>query len=178
MRVRLAIIGVAVLSAVLATTAVGAASSSRPRDGYYAPLGSNTSSADVELFVIDHGKAINDKPEYEPGLSCQMDSSEDAEGLNPGASYINIYVPPGESLKVAGRKFSYSGPAYLEPSEVPAGVTQPPGTIQISGTFKPASAIKGKKFDKKTVAFSGSVSATLCTTGPSTFADIWSINDK
>jgi hypothetical protein len=84
------------------------------------------------------------------GLSCPLDPAEGTEGLNPGAAYVNVYVPLGLTLPIKGRSFSYSGPAYLLPSEIPAGVTQPAGTITINGMFKPASQIKGKHVDKKT----------------------------
>jgi hypothetical protein len=157
--------------------AAEASSGSAPRDGYYAPLGTTVGSADVELFVIDKGKRVADAPRMTAAVSCPLDPAEQAEGLNPGASFVNVYVPLGLTLSIKGRSFSYSGPAYLLPSEIPAGVTQPPGTITIAGTFKPASQIKGKHVDKKTVAFKGTVSATLCPSIPTTFTDYWSVND-
>jgi hypothetical protein len=168
---------VGIVTACVGATAALAASGSAPRDGYYAPLGTETNSADVELFVIDNGKRVADTARMPVGLSCDQNAAEQAEGLNPGAAYVNVYVPFGATLTIKGRSFSYSGPAYLEPSEIPAGVTQPPGTITISGTFKPASEVKGKHVDKKAPAFTGTASATLCTTIPSGFADYWSKND-
>lgn len=165
-------------SVLLGTAVAEAASTSAPRDGYYAPLGTTVGSADVELFVINNGKQVADsKQAMSVGLSCDQDPAEQAEGLNPGAEYVNVYLPLGLKLPIKGRSFSYSGPAYLPAFEIPTGVTQPAGTITISGTFKPASQIKGKAVDKKTVAFKGSVSATLCPSIPTTFTDYWSKTD-
>ena len=162
----------------LATSAAAASPGSAPRDGYYAPLGTTTNSADVELFVVDNGKQVADKTErMSVGLSCTLNPAEQAEGLNPGAAYVSVYIPFGANLAIHGLSFSYSGPAYLLPSEIPTGVTQPPGTITIQGKFKPASQVKGKKVDKKAPAFTGTASATLCTTMPPTFTDYWSISD-
>jgi hypothetical protein len=164
-------------SVLFGVAAAEASSGAAPRDGYYAPLGTSVGSADVELFVVDKGKRLADSQTMTVGLSCPLDPAEEAEGLNPAASFVNVYLPLGLKLPITGLSFSYSGPAYLLPSEVPAGVTQPPGTITINGTFKPASQIKGKHVDNKTVAFKGTVSATLCPSIPTTFTDYWSVND-
>jgi hypothetical protein len=170
----------AAVTVLLATGAAEASSGSAPRVGYYAPLGTTTGSADVELFAIDNGTRIGDtalgdqKGDYSVGLSCTLDPAEVSEGLNPGAAYVNVYLPLGLKLPIKGHKFSYSGPAYLPAFEVPAGVTQPAGTITLQGTFKPGTAIKGKHVDKKTVALTGTVSATLCPTAPGVFTDYWS----
>jgi hypothetical protein len=172
-----ALFAVGVVAGCLGTAGAEASTGSGPRDGYYAPLATETNSADVELFVIDNGQRVADTEKMPVGLSCDQNTAEQAEGLNPGASYVNVYIPFGVKLAIKGRSFSYSGAAYLLPSEVPSGVTQPAGTITISGTFKPASQVTGKKVDKKAPAFTGSVSATLCTTIPPTFADYWSRND-
>ncbi|MGD0197376.1 MAG: hypothetical protein ABSC56_05650 [Solirubrobacteraceae bacterium] len=157
-----------------------ASGGSAPRVGYYAPLGSSSGSALVELSVIDGGKQVSDKATAagiaSAALACDLDPAEEAEGLNPGAAFVVVYLPPGLTLPINGRKFSYSGPAYLAPDET-AGVTQPAGTITIDGTFKPASAVKGKKFNDFVVAFKGTVSATLCPTSPTTFNDYWSKNN-
>jgi hypothetical protein len=169
-----------ILLVAATATAAAAAGGSAPRDGYYAPLGVNTTSAIVFLSVIDNGKQVADKANSSagnsaPGLTCDKDPAEQAEGLNPSAAFVRVYLPPGLKLRIsAGRKFSYSGPAYLPSSEVPAGVTQPAGTIRITGRFVPASAVKGKESDDFVVAFSGTASATLCPAAPATFHDIWS----
>jgi hypothetical protein len=168
------------VTVLLASGAAEASKSSAPRDGYYAPLGSTTGSADVQLFAIDNGTRVGDtalgdqKGDYSVGLSCTLDPAEQSEGLNPGAAYVNVYVPLGSKIPIKGRKFSYSGPAYLPAFEIPAGVTQPAGTITLQGTFKPGNEIKGKNVDKKMFALTGTVSATLCPTIPSVFTDYWS----
>jgi hypothetical protein len=167
---------------VVATAAAAAASGgSAPRVGYYAPLGLSTTSALVELSVIDNGKEVADKANSAagisaPGLTCDKDPAEQAEGLNPSAAFVHVDLPPGLKLRISDRKFSYTGPAYLPPEEIPAGVTQPAGTISIRGSFVPASAVKGKKFNDFVVAFRGTTSATLCPAAPATFHDIWSKN--
>jgi hypothetical protein len=162
-------------------TASAASGGSAPRDGYYAPLGTSSGSALVELSVIDNGKQVSDKQTAtgiaSAALVCDLDPAEEAEGLNPGAAFVVVDLPPGLTLRINGGKFSYSGPAYLAPAEIPAGVTQPAGTITINGTFKPASAVKGKKFNDFVVAFKGTASATLCPTAPATFKDYWSKNN-
>ena len=172
------VLAIGVVAGCIGAAAAQAASGSAPRDGYYAPLGTETNSADVELTVIDNGKRVSDAPGLQSaGIVCTQNAAEQAEGLNPGATYLVLYIPFGEHLAIKGRSFSYSGPAYMPPSEVPAGVTQAPGTMTISGRFKPASQVKGKKVDRKAPAFTGTASATLCTTMPSTFSDYWSINN-
>jgi hypothetical protein len=178
------ILPLVVLSAAFVSagaTAAAASGGSAPRVGYYAPLGTNSGSALVELSVIDSGKQVSDKATStgiaSAALVCNLDPAEASEGLNPGAAFVVVYLPPGLTLRIKGGKFSYSGAAYLAPSEIPAGVTQPPGTITISGSFKPASAVKGKKFNDFVVAFKGTASATLCPTSPTTFKDYWSKND-
>jgi hypothetical protein len=177
---------VPVLAAATLLVAAGAAAASNgsaPRVGYYAPLGTTVGSADVELFAIDDGTRIGDtalgdqKGDYSIGLSCTLDPAEQSEGLNPAAAYVNVYVPLGLKIPIKGDKFSYSGPAYLPAFEIPAGVTQPAGTITLQGTFKPGKQIKGKHVDKKTVALNGTVSATLCPAGPTVFTDYWSKTD-
>jgi hypothetical protein len=170
--------GAVVVIVLLVAAAAGASPASAPRDGYYAPLGTTVGSADVELFVIANGTQVADsKQAMGVGLSCDLDPAEQADGLNPGAAYVNVYVPLGRKLAIHGRSFSYSGPAYLPAFEIPAGVKQPAGTIAIKGTFKPASEITGKTVDKKTIAFTGTVSATLCPSIPTTFKDYWSQTD-
>jgi hypothetical protein len=177
---------VPVLAAATVLLAAGAAAASNgaaPRVGYYAPLGTTVGSADVELFAIDNGTRIGDtalgdqKGDYSIGVSCTLDPAEVSEGLNPGAAYVNVYVPLGLKIPINGRKFSYSGPAYLPADEVPSGVTQPAGTITLQGTFKPGRLIKGKNVDKKTVALNGTVTATLCPSIPGVFTDYWSKTD-
>jgi hypothetical protein len=173
-----------VLSAALVSagaTASAASGGSAPRDGYYAPFASESDSALVEVSVIDNGKQVSDKATTAgiaaAALVCDLDPAEEAEGLNPGAAFVVVRLPPGLTLRIKGGKFSYSGAAYLAPDEIPAGVTQPAGTITINGTFKPASAVKGKKFNDFVVAFKGTASATLCPTAPTTFKDYWSKNN-
>ena len=167
-------------------TAIATSSASSPRDGYYAPLATPNGttvndnqhhSAALELFVTDNGKQVENRGRFTAGMSCVQDAAEQAEGLNPGASYLNVFVPPGRKLAINGDSFSYSGPAYLERAEIPAGVKQPAGTITIKGTFKPASQIMGTIFNHKIVAFKGTVSATLCPTAHPTFTDFWSQTD-
>jgi hypothetical protein len=168
------------MAVLLATTSADASKGSPPRDGYYAPLGTTTGSADVELFAIDNGTRVGDtalgdqKGDYSVGLSCTLDAAEQSEGLNPGAAFVNVYVPLQLKIPIKGRAFSYSGPAYLPAFEVPAGVTQPAGTITLQGTFKPGNEIKGKHIDKKMFALTGTVSATLCPSIPTVFTDYWS----
>ena len=174
------IVPVMVVSIVLfAAVAAEAASGSAPRDGYYAPQATTVGSADVELFVIDDGTQVadNNATKERVGLSCDLDPAEQAEGLNPGVAYVSVYVPFGRKLAITGGSFSYSGPAYLPAWEIPAGVKQPAGTIAIKGTFKPASQITGATVDHKTVAFAGTVTATLCPAIPKTFKDYWSETD-
>jgi hypothetical protein len=173
---------VPVLAAVTLLLAAGAAEASKgsaPRVGYYAPQGTTVGSADVELSVIDDGTRIGDtalgdqKGDYSIGVSCDLDPAENSEGLNPGASYVNVYVPLGLKIPIRGHKFSYSGPAYLPAVEIPAGVTQPAGTITLQGTFKPGNKINGKSIAKKMFALTGTVSATLCPSIPAVFTDYW-----
>jgi hypothetical protein len=172
---------------VIALGAPGASSAatssaSSPRDGYYAPVSTDSgynvndtehASAALELFVIDNGKKVGDSKRFRAALVCVKDSAEQGEGLNPEAAYLDVDIPLGVKLPIRGRSFSYSGPAYLPPAEIPAGVNQPPGRITIRGTFKPASQITGKTFDQRTSAFKGTVSATLCPTAHPTFTDFW-----
>jgi hypothetical protein len=158
-------------------------SASSPRDGYYAPVSADSganvndnqhASAALELFVIDNGRQVENSKRFPARLACVKDSAEQGKGLNPDAPYIDVAIPPGVKLPIRGHSFSYSGPAYLPPAEIPASVNQPAGTIKIRGTFKPASEIKGTTFNQTTVAFKGTVSATLCPTAHPTFTDFWS----
>lgn len=157
-------------------------SASSPRDGYYAPVSSDSganvndnqhASAALELFVIDNGRKVENSQGFRARLACVKDSAEQGEGLNPDAPYLDVDIPPGVKLPIRGRSFSYSGPAYLPPGEIPAGVNQPAGTIKIRGTFTPASKITGTSFNQTTIAFKGTVSATLCPTAHPTFTDFW-----
>jgi hypothetical protein len=183
---RVATATVALTVLAIPATAIATSSASAPRDGYYAPLATSGGttvndnqfkSAALELFVIDSGKQVQNSGRFTVGLSCVQDAAEQAEGLNPGASYLNVYVPPGRKLAIKGDSFSYSGPAYLDRDEIPAGVKQPAGTLTIKGTFKPASQITGTTLNHKVVAFKGTVSATLCPTAHPTFTDFWSESD-
>jgi hypothetical protein len=175
------LVALSVVFASAGATALAASGGSAPRVGYYAPLGTSSGSALVELSVIDSGKQVSDKQTTTgiaaAALVCDMDPAEESEGLNPGAAFVVVRLPAGLTLRIKGGKFSYSGPAYLPSYEIPAGVTQPAGTIAISGSFKRASAVKGKKFNDFVVAFKGTASATLCPTAPTTFEDYWSKND-
>jgi hypothetical protein len=181
--------GSLVLGAVVVALGIPVASSaatstaSSPRDGYYAPVSADSganvndneyASAALELFVIDKGKQVENSERFQARLVCLKDSAELGEGLNPDVSYLDVDIPAGVKLPIRGRSFSYSGPAYLPPAEIPAGVDQPAGTIKIRGTFKPSSEITGTTFNQTTVAFKGTVSATLCPTAHPTFTDFWS----
>jgi hypothetical protein len=139
--------------------------------GGYAPKGVSSPSAIVNLYVSDHGKQLAPgTPTYDkaPALQCPLTTALESEGFGGNAAYILVEVPNGVKIPIHNRSFSYTGPAFVDSDFIASGNPNP-GTISISGHFK-----AGKIVALKTIAITGTVSASLCGTSiPSTLSLVW-----
>jgi hypothetical protein len=168
-RVAATSVGLAMAVAGVAYAEVGASSI---HDGVYAAH--QGAGAAVDLYVDKNGKelgkgSIGDP--YAQGVSCPVTSAITSAGYGTASTIISFAVPYTTAIPIRNGKFSYSGPAYVDPSyDATAGTNPNPGTITISGRFKTSGHIKSNK----TIAVTGSVSESLCgTTIPTTFSLYW-----
>ena len=168
---RVAPMSVAVAMA-LGGVAYAAGGASSIHDGVYASH--EGAGAPVDLYVDKNGKelgkgSIGDP--YAQGVSCPVTSAIASAGYGTSSTSISFAVPYTTAIPIRNGKFSYSGPAYVDPSyDATAGTNPNPGTITISGRFKTSGHIKSKK----TIAVTGTVSESLCGASiPTTFSLYW-----
>jgi hypothetical protein len=137
--------------------------------GFYSIKGTDTTTADVELFVGDNGKLIIGGLRGS-GVSCSPSTTAVADGSEVALSF---YFPRSIPISASGA-FSYSGEviATAQQNEL---TTNLDGTATFSGHF-----IKGKIVAYKTNALVGTFSSpSMCAAStPSRVVDQWDINDK
>jgi hypothetical protein len=157
----------------LAGVAYAEGGTSSIHDGVYASH--QGAGAQVNLYVDKNGKELGKGSVGDPyaqSVTCPVSSVIASAGYDTlSTTTIAFAVPYTTAIPIRNGKFSYTGPAYVDPSyDTTAGMNPNPGTITISGRFKTSGHIK----NKKTIAVTGTVSESLCgTTIPTTFSLYW-----
>ncbi len=137
-------------------------------NGFYSIKGTDTTTADVELFVGDHGKLIIGGT-HDSGVSCAPSAAAEAAGVQ---TTLSFYFPRSIAISASGA-FSYTGQVVATAAQNDLS-SDFDGTATFSGRF-----IKGRIVAHETNAIIGTLSApSMCAAStPTRVVDQWDIND-